>query len=234
LRILVPGYPQWAWQQRGRGLVLFGSYVAALGVGLFCWGTPAGFVLLAFAYGTHVASATDVIRQQAFPGFGRWVPMVSSGGGLGLGFYGPALVLASLIAWPARGDGPARDGYLVDCRAYATVVPRHADWVWFRSPLGPKERLGRVLAGPGQEVEWSDGVFRLDGKRLPTRHVLWPVPPNADDLILRVPADHVLILPGTPGPARSAAESPILVRRSEVLGRAWARLYPIRERQLLR
>jgi hypothetical protein len=232
LRILVPGCPQWAWRQRGRGLVLFGSYVAALAVGLFCWGTPVGFVLLAFAYGTHVASVTDVIRQRAFPGFGRWIPMVSAGGGLGLSFYGPAVVLASLIAWPGMGDDSAPHGYLVDCRAYATVAPRHRDWVWFRSPPGSKERLGRVLAGPGQEVEWSDGEFRLDGQRRPTRG-FWPSPPHRDDVVLTVPADHVLVVPGAPGPSRSAA-SPILMPRSDIIGRAWARFYPIRERQLLR
>src|SRR5262249_17491556 len=78
LKVLVPGYPQWSWRQRGRASVLLGSYAAALGVGLFCWGTPTGFVVLAFAYGTHVVSVTDVIRQQAFPGFGRWVPALSS------------------------------------------------------------------------------------------------------------------------------------------------------------
>jgi hypothetical protein len=207
--------------------------MAALAVGLFCWGMPVGFVLLAFAYGTHVASATDVIRQQAFPGFGRWVPMLSTGGGLGLGFYGPVLVVASLVAWPGMCEGPARDGYLVNCRAYATSAPQHSDWVWFRSsPRGP-ERLGRVVAGPSQEVEWSDGQFRLDGKRLPTPR-FWRSPLNPDDIVLTVPGDHVLIVPGVTGRARLAAESPILVRRGEILGRAWARLYPIRQRQLLR
>jgi hypothetical protein len=212
---------------------LFGSYVVALAVGLFCWGTPVGFVVLAFAYGTHVASATDVIRQQAFPGFGRWVPMVSTGGGLGLGFYGPAVLLASLIAWPGMGDGPARDGYLVDCRAYVTSTPQSSDWVWFRSsPRGP-ERLGRVLARPGQEVEWSGGQFRLDGRPLPTPPV-WPFLANLDDLVLTVPAGHVLVVPAAPAPARRTAESPLLVRRSDVLGRAWAQSYPIRARRLLR
>jgi hypothetical protein len=214
-------------------LVLFGSYVAALAVGLFCWGTPVGFLVLAFAYGTHVASATDVIRQQAFPGFGRWVPMLSTGGGLGAGLYGPALVLASLIAWPGMGHGPARDGYLVDCRAYTTKTPGHADWVWFRSPSPGGERLGRVLAGPGQEVEWSDGQFRLDGQRVRALHFS-PASANPDDVAFTVPADHVLIVPDAAGRARSATESPILVRRSEVVGRAWARFYPIRQRQLLR
>jgi hypothetical protein len=213
--------------------VLFGSYVAALAVGLFCWGTPVGFVVLAFAYGTHVASAMDVIQQQAFPGFGRWVPMVSTGGGLGVGLYGPAVVLASLVAWPGMGDSPARDGYLVDCRAYRTTAPAHADWVWFRSPASGGERLGRVLAGPGQEVEWSEGQFRLDGQRVPNHHFATTAP-NVDDVVFTVPADHVLVATGAFGRARSAAEGPILVRRSEVIGRAWARFYPIRQRQLLR
>jgi hypothetical protein len=91
LKILIPGYPQWSWQQRERALVLFGSYVVSLAIGLFAWGTPVGLLVLAFAYGTHVASATDVVRQQAFPGFGRWVPMISTSGGLGLGLYVPTL-----------------------------------------------------------------------------------------------------------------------------------------------
>src|SRR5262245_14529831 len=75
LRILVPGYAQWSWRQRERAAVLFGSFAMALIVATFCWGTRTGLAILAFAFGTHVVSVVDVVRQSAFPGFGRWAPL---------------------------------------------------------------------------------------------------------------------------------------------------------------
>src|SRR5262245_6136862 len=87
--ILIPGYAQWSWRQRERALVLFGSFAVSIAVGLFCWGTPTGLAILAFAFGAHVFSVADVVRQSAFPGFGRWAPWVSASGGLALGVYVP-------------------------------------------------------------------------------------------------------------------------------------------------
>ncbi len=233
LKILIPGYPQWSWHQRERALVLFGSYLVAVGVGLFSWGTPVGLLVLAFAYGTHVASATDVIRQQAFPGFGRWIPMLSTSGGLGLGLYGPALALASVFAWPGMGDGQAREGYLVNRRAYGITFPQCGDWVWLQSSPWSEGRLGRVLAGPGREVEWADEELWVDGERLSPR-LSWAPQRVPDDLVLTVPRDHALIAPLSPGSARSVPGSPVLVPCGQIIGRAWARFYPIRERQFLR
>jgi hypothetical protein len=233
LKILIPGYPQWSWRQRARGFVLFGSYLVALGVGLFSWGTPVGAVVLAFAYGSHVASATDVIRQEAFPGFGRWVPLFSTSGGLGLGLYGPALALASLVAWPGMGDGLARDGYLVNCRAYRTAPPEHGEWVWLRSSPWGQGRLGRIVAGPGQEVEWSVEQLRVEGE-LRSGGVSWLPPRIPADLALVVPGNHALVAPVSSGSAKTGQKTPVLVPCGEIVGRAWARYYPIRERQLLR
>ena len=233
LKILIPGYPQWSWRQRGRALVLFGSYLVALGVGLFSWGTPVGLLMLAFAYGTHVASATDIIRQEAFPGFGRWTPMFSTSGGLGLGLYGPALALASLVAWPGMGDGLARDGYLVNCRAYGMAPPEQGDWVWLRSSPWGEGRLGRIVAGPGQEVEWSDEQLWVEGDLL-YPGVSWLPRQFPADLVLIVPGGHALIAPVATSAAKTVPGTPVLVPCGEILGRAWARYYPIRERQLLK
>jgi hypothetical protein len=230
---MLPGYPQWGWHQRERALVLSGSYLVALGVGLFAWGTPVGWLLLAVAYGTHVASVTDVIRQQAFPGFGRWVPMASASGALGLAVYLPAMAAATLFAWPGMGVDPFGDGYLVNCRAYRSAPPSGGDWVWLRSSPWGRDRLGRIVAGPGQEVAWSGGLLSIDGRR-PPPGFLWRHRPHRVDLRYIVPGDHVLIAPAAPESARSPGAGPILVPRSQVLGRAWARLYPIRERHLLR
>jgi hypothetical protein len=232
LKILIPGYPQWEWRQRERALVLLGSYLVALGVGLFAWGTPIGLAVLAFAYGTHVASATDVVRQQAFPGFGRWVPMVSASGGLGLGIYVPALTLATLVAWPGMGAGPAREGYLVNCRAYRGAPPRPGDWVWLRSSPWGEGRLGRIVAGPGQEVEWSGEQLRIDG-RPPAPGLSWRPRRHAVELLYTIPRDHALIVPASPASARIAPGDPLLIPQDQILGRAWAQIYPIRERQFL-
>ena len=100
--------------------------------------------------------------------------MLSTSGGLGLGLYGPALALASLVAWPGMGDGRARDGYLVNCRAYGKAPPEHGDWVWLRSSPWGEGRLGRIVAGPGQEVEWSDEQLRVEGELRSARRFLAP------------------------------------------------------------
>jgi hypothetical protein len=232
LKILVPGYPQWSWHQRGRAFVLLGSFAVSLAVGLFSWGTPLGAALLAFAYCTHVASATDVVRQQAFPGFGRWVPLISTGGGLGLGLYGPALALLCVFAWPGTDDGLAPQGYLVNCRAYAASAPQHPDWVWLRTSPWGQSRLARVVAGPGQEVEWADGRFRVDGRPIPVP-LSWTARPLPDNVRFTIPPEHLLVAPGSAGSGQTARGGPMLIARGEINGRAWARYYPIRQRTLL-
>jgi hypothetical protein len=232
-RIVIPGYPQWTWHQRERALVLLGSYLVAVGVGLFAWGTPVGLAVLAFAYGTHVASVSDVVRQQAFPGFGRRVPMVSAAGGLGLGLYLPAMAVATLFAWPGTGGGLFSDGYLVNCGAYRSALPCGGDWVWLRSSAWDQGRLARIVAGPGQEVAWSGEQLSIDG-RPPPPGFSWRPRPRLVDLRFIVPGDHVLIAPASPESAGMPAAGPLLVARGQILGRAWARLYPIRERRFLR
>src|SRR5438094_698942 len=99
-RALVPGYAQWSCGQRDRGVVRFGSFASALVASVFAWGTPLGLGLLAFAFGAHVASVVDALRQAAFPPMGRWAPWLATGGWLGVLIYGPLLASLSLLAWP--------------------------------------------------------------------------------------------------------------------------------------
>src|SRR5258707_14826132 len=77
LRILIPGYPQWAWPRRERALGLFGSCLVAVGVGRFAGGTPIRTAALACAHGTHVATAPHAARERASRPFRRWVPTFS-------------------------------------------------------------------------------------------------------------------------------------------------------------
>lgn len=232
-RILVPGAAQWSWRQPERALVLFGSFAAAVGVAAFSWGTWTGALMLAFAFVTHTVSALDVVRQSAFPGFGRWMPVASISGGLAIGVYAPLLSVVALTAWPVAVAGAPGDGYLVNCWAYRHHEPERSDWIWHRPNPWSELKIGRVIAQAGDEVEWSRQGFRVNGEKLvdglPYRS---SAPP--DELAYNVPEGHVLVLPDTAARDGESTQPLVLVPRAQVKGRAWARLYPVWERQLLR
>jgi hypothetical protein len=233
VRVLVPGWPQWGWGQHGRGIVYFGSFVSAIAMAAFAWGTPTGLVLLIFAFGTHLASLADALRQSSFPGLGRGAAIGASAAILGFGFYAPMFVTASMMAWPGVRGGSIPEGYLINRWAYRDRDPRRDDLVWYRSSASSEPRLGQVVAGSGQEVRWSENYLQVDGvsmKRLgaPFRSV-WP----PKEVSYRVPERHILILPEGNRTNHQASEGLLIVARDQVVGRAWAKYYPVRERRLL-
>jgi len=231
LRILIPGYPQWLWRQRERAAVLFGSFAVALGVGAFSWGTWTGLAILAFAFGAHVFSVVDVVRQTAFPGFGRWAPMISASGGLALGVYVPTLFLATLVAWPAMDGISGPEGYLVNCCAFRTRPPDRGEWVWLRSSSEPDLKVGRVVAAAGEEVEWVKHQCHVQGSRTPGMPFRSATPPK--ELSYVVPDGHLLVDPIPAFRRRSVTKGLVLIPRDQIAGRAWAKMYPLWERRLL-
>lgn len=230
-RILIPGAAQWAWRQPERAWVFFGSFAAALSVAAWCWGTWASALVLVFAFATHVVSAVDVVRQSAFPGFGRWMPVASISGGLAVGVYAPALSVVALSAWPVSSASAPTDGYLVNRLTYQARSPERGDWVWHRPQPWSDFRVGRVVGEPGDEIEWSRQGLRVNGERLdeglPFRS---SAPP--DEMAYTVPDGHVLVLPDANAPGASSRRL-VLVGRDQVKGRAWARLYPVWQRRIL-
>lgn len=233
LRVLVPGYAQWGWRQRERALVLFGSYAASVVVAAFAWGTPTGLAVLAFAFATHVVSAADAVRQNAFPAPGLGPTVAGVSGGLAVGVYAPVLTAATLLAWPGMRGGSDAEGFLVNCRAYRQAAPKPDDLIWYRPTPWGEPRVGRVVAGGGQEVEWSDNRLRVDGRSRnfgpPSRT---PRPPTA--MAYRVPDGQVLVSPEAGPGGRRASDGVLIVDRDQIIGRVWARMYPVRERRLLR
>ncbi len=237
LKILVPGYAQWTWNQRERAMVLFGSFIMALGAGIFTWGTATGLFVLAFAFSTHVVSTVDIVRQTAFPGFGRWMPWLSASGGLAMGVYAPVFGLATLVAWPVTStprDGAPSSGYLVNSMAYRHHTPAYGDLVWIRPTRSRAGRVGRVIATPGQEVEWISNQLRVNGKRLwlgTPCHSLHP----PEEIAYVVPANQYLVKPDASlDSSRSSKMGGLeLIPAEQVAGQAWARTYPIQDRQLL-
>lgn len=234
-RILIPGYVQWTWRQRERAAVLFGSFSVAMGVGVFAWGSRLGLALLAFAFGAHVASAVDVLRQSAFPGFGRWVPLLSASGGLAFGVYGPTLLIASLIAWPAIDGVAGMDGYLVNFWAFQKREPGVGDWVWLNRSPWEVTHVGQVVARAGQEVEWNHDRLRVDGA-MARPSVASRLPSSPVELTFVVPDGHLLMRPDakSPQPRSLQFDELALVPDTQVAGRAWVRMYPLWERRTLR
>jgi hypothetical protein len=232
-RILIPGYPQWFWNQRERALILLGSYVTALAVGVFTWGTTIGLAVLAFAFLTHAFSAADAIRQYAFPGFGRTVPALTASAGLGAICYTPALLMASVYAWPIALDEQPREGYFINRWAYGEESPKTGETVWLRPNRGARPKVARILAGPGQRVEWSGDQFRVDDMVVDESPFRVAGSPN--ELKLTIPEGHVLVAFGAdPKRGKALPGGWEIVDRNDIRGRAWVRSYPIWDRKLLR
>jgi hypothetical protein len=184
-----------------------------------------------FVVTVHATATADALRQWTFPQLGR-SPAVTAAVVLSLTLHFPILAIASLAAWPGWQVG-ASEGYLIDCWAYRRDDPHRGESVWFRPGSGGPSGVGRVVAGPGQEVEWANGVLRIDGR---------PDQPSGPARVgrgpsvmqYRVPAGHFLVRLDHPDSApRHPVEGLALVAGEEIVGRAWARYYPVRERHLL-
>lgn len=231
VRLLVPGWPQIAWGQSARGLVLLGSFLVAIATSLLAWGTWLAWVLLAFAFLTHVGSASDAIQQSSFPFYKRSAAPIIAGV-LGAAVYLPILLTLLEIAWP--GLSPDRSGraYLVNCWAYRGAGPHRGDWVWLRLvPMG-QARAARVVAVSGQELEWDGHDWRVDGRRprriVPRRETSWP-----RGCRFHVPSGQILVEPEEEGGVPPTTGSLVLVPKDRVIGRAWVRYYPVWDRRLL-
>jgi hypothetical protein len=212
-------------------LILFWSFVSAVGVGLFTWGSPASPLILGFAFLTHVTSASDAIRQASFPGFGRWVPAMSASAGLGFGCYLPALALATVVAWPGPRDMESRNGFLVNRWAYRKAEPRLGESICFHAFDSRGTEMGQVVAGPGQTVEVREGRMTVDGSPLrwePSKAAWLP-----EKMALIVPPDHVLVACRGDEARVVSSSGLVLVPRGRVIGRAWAQYAPIWKRKLL-
>jgi len=224
--VLIPGYAQWRWGQKQRASVLFGAFVLALGVGTLWWGTLIGLAFVAIAFCTHVVSTVNLLKQYAFPGFGRVMSIFSATTGLGVGVYAPVLYVVTLVAWPATDLASGQGGYLVDFSAYRGHEPRDGDWVWLRkSPWGDSQ-IGRVVARAGQEVDWSANRLLVDGRDVEPKLSLQRFSAPTE-LAFLIPSGHLLLAPGITTSSDRELGQLMLVSRDDIVGRAWARMYPL-------
>jgi hypothetical protein len=232
VRMLFPGWSQYRWGQRDRGRVLSGSFVIAVLVGIWTWGTWLSWGILSFAFFTHVASTTDVLRQRSFPAYPSRTALAVVAGTLGLLLYLPVFCTLSLIAWPGFDPDGAGSGFLVNLRAYRDAAPRQGQWVWMRPQPTGKPRAAHVVAVSGQEVEWTGRAWKIDGRGLSAPpHLRLAVRPQA--CRFKVPANQILVEPRENGLSSDTTGPLVLVAPDRIIGRAWAQFYPVWDRRLL-
>jgi hypothetical protein len=93
-------------------------------------------------------------------------------------------------------------------------------------------RVGWVVAVAGQEVEWMGKRWLVDGKEL-VNPPLEMYPRYPDGWRFRVPENHVVVGPDSSGDPKDLPSPLVLVSRDQIVGRAWARYYPVWDRSLL-
>jgi hypothetical protein len=187
--------------------------------------------LLAIVYLVHVVSVWDALRQLAFPGFARGVPVFSTALGVGGIGYLPASVIGFTLAWPVSSSETPSGQFLVNRAAYLTASPRSGDWVMFRCADGRGHNVGRIIAAPHQEVEWLNGHVHVDGGELGWHTRLG----QSQGLLLNltVPDGFWLVDPWMSRRERNTPAGLLLVPASRVEGRSWAQVAPVRQRRFL-
>jgi hypothetical protein len=231
-RLLVPGLLQTHWQQSERGMVYLLSFSTALAMGILCWGSLLGWCFLLFSFASHVAASLDVLGQRSFPVFHRNVALAAAILGIGLTVYAPLGVVLASFALPAFSDGTAGVGYLVNRRAYQDQRPAPGHCVWMRVSPGSNPRAGQVVAVGGQEVSWTGRRWQVDGKDLDSVPLgSLPYFPHAWRFL--VPHDHVLVQRESTITDVEPGASLVIVSQEQIVGRAWARYYPVWDRCLL-
>jgi hypothetical protein len=210
-------------------------FASAWLMGGFGWGSWAGLLFLGLAFGVHVLAVADVMSQRAFPALAGGAPTFSTSAVIGVGIYGPVLLLANHFAWPGERHGASGEQYLVDRGSYATRPPSPGEWVFFRVREGQGFDLGRVLAGPGDELEWVEGAARINGRVSESGEGL--LRPEVRALRMTVPEGQWLIAAAgevNVGGDRLADRGELmLVARDDLIGRPWAQSLPLRSRRLL-
>ncbi len=187
---------------------------------------------MGFAFFSHVASSVDATLQSVFPRRRLLAAAPLAAATLAASLYIPLVLVLSQVAWlEFVPDEPGR-GYLVDFRAYRLSTPRKGEWIWMHLPARANDGPGEVVAVPGQKVEWTGRAWKIDGRDLPLhgplRLAAWP-----QTCQFTVPEDQILVEPEYPDLSEPPTGQLVLVPAESIIGRAWARYYPIWDRRLL-
>ena len=144
-----------------------------------------------------------------------------------------AFFIPSLSMFPTLDEG---DRVLVNKLSYDLHEVNRGDMVVFDRPEGSpesdiKDLIKRVVGLPGETIEARDGVVYIDGDRLDEPYLEDGV--RTDNLPpTEVPDDHVFVMgDNRAGSADSRVFGP--VDEDTIVGRAFIRVWPLREISLL-
>jgi hypothetical protein len=243
LRMVVPGWPQIYCGHVRRGKFFLYLYLALLFSGALLFGTGIGSVLLGLAVSCHVSSVLDVILLQQRSVWQRIAACVVASLGVALLVYLPAGYLLGRAATPvvfAQEATPLHTGDVLLVTQMFT--PKIGDVVVYDIPTTSingltinnraariqieGSRIDRIIAGPGQRVEFKNGHLTVDGK---SSKVL-PLNPRryGHDFVRTVPPGSWLIVPSTdPVMDAQAMELNLIVRQDHVLGQVLMRSHPL-------
>lgn len=254
-RTIVPGWPQFYQGRRLRGSCFLGIYASLAASALATLGTEIGSVCLGLAIATHASSALDVVLPATRESEGRLVRILAMLGLVGLIAYGIPFYAISGFAVPRRiaiATGPldAGDVVLLSPGIYRLRSPQPGDTVLYELPALQVparrqthatfefrgQRIDRILAGPGEHLQFDDGNWFIDGR--PSSQVPLHTRRLPRKLDIRVPPDCYFILPTTAlmdgmDLERLDWARASLVRTERILGRVWIRHWPWRRFALL-
>ena len=172
------------------------------------------------------------LRQGSFPAYSGRTAIIVVSVNLALLVYVPATMILSTLALPGFSEHETGTGYLINRWAYRHAKPRAGDWIWARLHSRGKPHAAQIVATGGQEVEWTGRNWRIDGRPCALngslRLTAWP-----QICRFHVPSDQFLVEPEEPESSTSAIGPLVLVPSDAIVGRAWARVYPMWDRHLL-
>lgn len=215
-RLVVPGWSQLHDGRTTLGRLLLSGFCSCMLLALLFFGSPFCSVVLGVAIACHGLSVYDCARRSSPDFRDRLFRMLLGCGLLATIVYLPVYSLATSIVNPIiiQADRPplqAGDVLLVRNFPNDGTLPRVGDVVQYQLPeasvrgqtaaggaavfvfRGP--RIDRVLAWPGQVIDWNDGQLMVDGQPSSVR----PLNPQGagQRLSFTVPTDFCFILPST-------------------------------------
>jgi hypothetical protein len=186
LRFIVPGWAQLANGDPRRGRLFLRAFAGLVAGVLFFYASTLGNMLIGLSFSLHVSSVIDAlgghggVRQRLYQSL---LGMLL----LGLLIYFPIGWVVSRVAAPRQLNqtmGEFRQGDVLLANHWDHPEPGQLVFWWMArdirqsdpyegSGLGHMvymqragERVARVIAGPGQSVEWDGHELRVDGKLL--------------------------------------------------------------------
>lgn len=257
LRSVIPGLAHVAAGYTTRGRIFCWLYLILGLSGVFFFGTTLGSILLGLAFSVHVSSVIDLLGGRGSPRQRIEIAFLTICA-VALMFYAPVGWLMSHVA-SARAINQDMDllrrGDVVLVNRWDRAEPGQLVLFWldrdlrepggqegyrhvvYRIPAG--ERVARVVAEPGQRVEWDGKELRVDGQAMDMTKLRirpnWLPPENP----YVVPADRYFLQPVDVPDMDSRLHSDLwraasLARVEDIRGSIYMVYQPLRRRTLLR